>query len=477
MVSKGAALGIAALIALVSLFTACNNPLVEDTESEARKVGLGTATITNVTISGTKGTALTNTVVITLDTDYFSVGAGTNVTGWFSNLPSGVGATVASVTGRRTATITVSGTPQVVSSFWIRVTIPGTALTSETPITITPTANAVYDIRWPYSNWTQALSPPLADGAVNASAYGDGVLIVGNRNNPNISYSLNGGSTWSPVVSVWTGSAHISALAYFPNGSFYAAGASGSLAFSANHGVTWTLISGTGLLNNEDIRTIAYGNGVTVIAGTNGQAAWTRGYPTATSAWNPISGNLPTTGNFNNIAFGEDTSGAPLFVISGQGALTGYSYDGQAWTDTSDQTKAIFPPTGSQSSIKQVAYDEVHHKFVVVGFHEAAYVVPSQADFTWVGVDLSDIMGTTSRTSWLNAVTFGGGYFVAGGSEGQSISSTDGINWAVTGAQDEYPAPTTDIPFVNSITYSGAEGEYFISGGMDNGPGIVVYNN
>jgi hypothetical protein len=470
------ALGLVLLGAFALAFVGCDNPVQTwDGAAEARSVTLGTAAITDVTINGTRGTALTSSVVITLDTDYFRVGTGTVVSGWFTNLPQGLNASIASMTGNQTATITVSGTPQVVSSFYIRGTIPGSALRSGQDLPITVNSNAVYDIRWPYGNWTQSINPPLLDGAVNASAYGDGVFVVGNRNNGSAAFSTDGGATWT-ATKVWSGSNHISYLIYL-NGAFYAAGNGGSLSVSTSDlTVPWNLI-GNGLLNGEDIRTIAYGNGITIIAGTGGQAAYTQGYPDTSSVWNPIKSFSSFTSNFNSIAFGEDTKGTPLFVISGQNALTGYSYDGITWEDTTDQTKVIFPATGSQSSIKMVAYDEAHHKFVVVGFHEAAYMVPDGTNFTWVGVDLSDIMGTTSRTSWLNAVTFGGGYFVAGGSEGQSISSTDGINWAVTGAQSEFPPPTTDIPFVNTIVYSGPLGVYLISGGMDNGPGIAVYNN
>ena len=467
-------LGLGALAALALLVMGCENPSVWNEDSEARGVKAGTAAISPVSIDGTQGTTLKVSVIITLASDSFVVNPGTDATSWFANLPTGLSAIVNSISGStdNIATLTVSGTPTVVSSYWIRGTVPEAALESGTVAPIAPSQEAVYNILWPRSGWTQSQTSPLPNSAVNSAAYGNGVFVVGSRNDGSASYSPDGGATWRPINPGF-GTNWISNIAFL-NGAFYAAGEGGTLSTSQN-GLAWTVI-GTGLLNGEDIRAIAYGNGVTVIAGTNGEAEWTT-TPTDPQSWQPIQG-FPSsfTGNFNSIAFGTDTSGSPLFVITGQQALSGYSSDGKTWTDTTAQTVIIFPNSGGQSSIKMVAYDPDHHKFVIVGFHEAAYAVPQGGKVTWTGVDLTDIMGSTSRTSWLNAVTFGGGYFVAGGSLGVSISSTDGINWAVTGAQSQFP--TTDVPFVNAIAYNGdgAIPVYLIGGGFDAGPGIAAYN-
>ncbi|MDR0630193.1 MAG: hypothetical protein LBG24_11295 [Treponema sp.] len=467
-------LGLGALAALALLVMGCENPSVWNEDSEARGVKAGTATISTVSIDGIQGIPLKVPVIITLASDTFVVNPGTDATSWFSNLPTGLSAIVNSISGDddEIATLTVSGTPQVVSSFWIKGTVPGAALDSKTPAPIDPSQDAAYNILWPRSGWTQSASSPLPTSAVNSAAYGKGVFVVGSRVDGSASYSPDGGITWRPINPGF-GTNWISNIAFI-NGAFYAGGKGGILSTSTD-GTKWTVI-GTGLLSGEDIRAIAYGNGVMVIGGTNGEAEWTTD-PTNPQSWTPITG-FPSsfTGNFNSIAFGTDTSGSPLFVITGQQALSGYSTDGKTWTDTTDQTVKIFINSGGQSSIKMVAYDPDHHKFVIVGFHEAAYAVPQGGKVSWTGVDLTDIMGSTSRTSWLNAVAFGGGYFVAGGSLGVSISSTDGINWAVTGAKGQFPA--TDVPFVNAIAYNG-DGSipvYLIGGGLDAGPGIAAYN-
>jgi hypothetical protein len=472
-------LGAALLAALALFVTGCDNPVQTwDEESEARKfqaITVGTATISPVTISGTINTAIPSTLVtITLTGNLFAVTLGDDVSAWFTNLPAGLKAQMNTVSAmRNVVTIIVSGTPQALSSFFIRVTIPVSALAAGVdPIVVTPNPSAIYDIRWPYRNWTQSSAQsgtqPFTTGSVNASAWGRKIFVVGNRNDSSAAYSTDGGASWT-TTNTGFGGAHVSVMT-FMNNMFYAAGDKGSLSSSSN-GSTWTLISGGGLLKGEDIRTIAYGNGITIIAGTNGQAAYTNGYPAAGSSWTALTIVPGFTANYNSIVYGGS-----VFVVTGQNALSAYSSDGFKWTDTTTQTQAIFPNAGSQSSIKMAAYDPTANKFVIVGFHEAAYMVPNGVTVTWTGVDLSDIMGATSRTSWLNCVTFGGGYFVAGGSEGQSISSTDGINWAVTGAQGQFPSGT-DIPFVNSIVYGNDWKEYIIGGGLDAGPGIAAYNN
>lgn len=465
-------IGIAALIALAMFFTACNNPALSDDVPAARSVTAGTATFADVTITGTINTSLNYLVAIGLDeNDAFDVGVW-DVTSWFTNIPTGLSAQIVYALNE-SAIIRIIGTPLAVSSLYIRCTIPGSALMSGTPITVDINPNAAYNILWPYSSWTN--SQALTSGSVNAAAYGNNLFVVGNRNDNSAAYS-NGNvpSGWSPIPNgIFPNvNAHVSSIIFVEdNRTFYAVGDSGTMSYSTN-GKDWYLI-GTGLLNNSDIRGIAYGNGITVIVGTGGQAQYKTGYP-AYTGWTSISG-ISTSGNYNSVVFGQLLGTASMFVLTGQNAVSGYSMNGINWTPTTSQTAAIFSGSEpSQASIKQVAFDIVHSKFVIVGYHKAAYATGSGAGglTNWVGVELSDIMEISDKSSWLNAVTYANGYFVAGGSLGKSIASTDGFNWAITGAQGQFPGTTS---FVNAITYG--NGKYLIGGGPDNGPGVGVYNN
>jgi hypothetical protein len=469
---------LAALAALAALvMTGCENPGGWNEAPEARSVGQGSGTLDPVCIKGTLYTAIDPVgVVITLNGNTFAPGltAGTDVTSWFTNLPAGLSAVVASSTGQAAA-ITLSGRPGAPSSFWIEVSIPASALTPGShTITIPGTSSAVYDIRWPYPNWEH--SEVFPKGAVNSAAYGEGVFVVGSRVAGEVAYSRDNGRTWT-IVPLWsTGTNDWVSVVVYIDGAFYAGGNYGMLAGSPD-GKTWTII-GKALLNGEDIRTIAYGCGITIIAGTSGQAAQTTGYPTVTSNWTPVS-IFGTTDTINSIAFGADTGGAPLFVATAQGAHSAYFYPSAGtWVSTTNQTAAIFSNPGGQTSIKMVAYDPKNHKFVIVGFHQAAYAVPAPGSFTWTGVNLTNIVGITARTGWLTCVTFGGKYFIAGGSNGQSFSSVDGINWALTGAGGQFSLPSSDIPFVKAIAYGGDEQapKFLITGGFDNGPGIAAFN-
>jgi hypothetical protein len=471
-------LGLAVLAALALIMTGCENPAVWDGDAESRSVTAGNVLLDPVVVEGTLNTAIDPVAVhITLASDFFIAEPGDDASSWF-NLPAGLSASVTSIGGSagEKATVTLTGKPKVVSSFYIQGEIPGSALESGNFSTITGSATAVYNIRWPYNSWDH--SQVFPKGAVNCSTYGEGLFVVGNRQAGDVAYSQDNGRTWT-IVSLWVTNAAddwVSSVVYIDD-AFYAGGNYGMLASSPD-GVNWTII-GAKLLNGEDIRTIAYGNGLTIIGGTNGQTAQTTGYPTASSPWTPVS-IFGTTDTINSIAFGADTGGVPLFVATAQGSHSAYLYPSVGiWEDTSNQTAAIFYGTTSgQTSIKMVAYDPNNHKFVAVGFHKAAYVVPTPSSngFTWVPVELSDIMGATARTAWLNCVTFGGGYFVAGGSNGQTISSNDGINWAITGVEGEFPLPGSDIPFANTIVYNPDEKTYLVSGGFDDGPGIAAYN-
>jgi hypothetical protein len=460
-------IGIAALMALTVFFAACNNLALSDSDPAARSVRFGTANIAPVTVTGVINTALTQDVYITLTSDEFDEDLDPDATSWFSNLPAGLSAEVTDFSGN-SATVTISGTPTEVSSFWIRGAIPGDALVSGTPAPIAVNRAALYNILWPIAgNWTA--STPFATGSVNATAYGkigsSKIFLAASRVDDNVAYSING-EDWEPNNIGFGSTNHVIYIAFI-NNTFYAVGTGGNMAYSTD-GIAWEIVSG--LLSGNNINSIAYGNSVWVIVGNNGSAA-SAADPSAAANWTPLTIVTGFSANYNSVVYG-----GRYFVATGQDATSAYSITGSgAWTDTTDQTEQFFTPT-EQSSIKMVAYDSEANKFVAVGFHAAAYVVPTANNFTWIEVEnLTDILGSSNKTSWLNCVTFGGDYFVAGGGMGQSICSKDGINWAVTGAQGLF----TDDPsnqFVNNIAYNNDDAVYLIGGGLDAGPGIAAQN-
>ena len=107
---------------------------------------VASAAIGDVTISGTENTLLTSqTATITLTNDTFTNTSYANCASWFTNLPTDITAS-ATVAGGNVATITFGGTPTATSTAVMAITIPSTALTGGTALTVTTNTNAKYNI-------------------------------------------------------------------------------------------------------------------------------------------------------------------------------------------------------------------------------------------------------------------------------------------------------------------------------------------
>ena len=108
------------------------------------------ATIANITVSGMTGTALSgsDSVRITLSNASFrALQMEEEVSAWFSNLPSGVTATVTSIeAGNTMVTVTFSGTPGGASDAVMAVTIPAANLSTGGALSVTSNTGARFDI-------------------------------------------------------------------------------------------------------------------------------------------------------------------------------------------------------------------------------------------------------------------------------------------------------------------------------------------
>jgi hypothetical protein len=110
----------------------------------------GTATVSDVDVIGFSGSPITaEDVLITLDGNNFTdIDPDTDLSAWFTNLPSGLQAISASGTsaGDEQITITISETPDVGSAQVMAITIPGDYLLDDEPITVDTNSDAKYDI-------------------------------------------------------------------------------------------------------------------------------------------------------------------------------------------------------------------------------------------------------------------------------------------------------------------------------------------
>jgi hypothetical protein len=110
------------------------------------------AYFSNVTLEGTTGSAITAGVVsVTLRNDTFNeILGGADVTNWFPGLSSnGLRASVPQYTpsGTSVVTINISGTPVNASNAQLSATVPGSVLRSGGALTVSPNANAFFDIK------------------------------------------------------------------------------------------------------------------------------------------------------------------------------------------------------------------------------------------------------------------------------------------------------------------------------------------
>ncbi|MBQ6426419.1 MAG: Ig-like domain-containing protein [Clostridia bacterium] len=100
------------------------------------------------TASGTVNTPLTGSFTLTLtDATFNAVSAG-DVTSWFTNIPSGLTATAeATAAGSTTLKVTISGTPTVAgTNIQAACTVPASANSSGSAVTLKPSSDAVYNI-------------------------------------------------------------------------------------------------------------------------------------------------------------------------------------------------------------------------------------------------------------------------------------------------------------------------------------------
>lgn len=108
------------------------------------------ATVGDVDVIGETDKPITNKdVTITVTNDTFSaVAKDTDVSSWFTNLPTGLTAKIkTAITGTsNTATITITGTPTETKSEAMSIKIPANSLTGNTEITVTPNENAKFNI-------------------------------------------------------------------------------------------------------------------------------------------------------------------------------------------------------------------------------------------------------------------------------------------------------------------------------------------
>ena len=160
------------------------------------------ATVDNVSITGTTGTEITAAEVkITLANDKFNaITVGSDVSSWFTNRPAGLDAKIKTAVNDNdtTATIEISGNPSATSSETLAIKIPAANLVSNADLTVTNNTNAVFAITAPATPITDTLVPvsDLTGKTYNESAqeptFGGGLTL---GTDYTVSYAVKPGGT------------------------------------------------------------------------------------------------------------------------------------------------------------------------------------------------------------------------------------------------------------------------------------------
>ncbi|MDQ0116208.1 X2-like carbohydrate binding domain-containing protein [Paenibacillus harenae] len=244
-----------------------------------------------------------------------------------------------------------------------------------------------------------------------------------------LGYSTNG-TTWvHPEESTVVDSELINSVAYAGD-RWVAAGQSGAILTSpvspANPLTSWTLhAGGAGTGTSENLWDVAYGEDsggspLTILTGENGTIV--------TSADNVNWNSAPTKGDGSYLMAAASGNGS--FVAAGydSGFATGvvyYSNDG-----------VTFSAGTIGSGINDVVYAE--GKFVAVG--DGGYIATSTNGQTW-----TPRTNPSGGSDDLLGIAYGTGKFVAVGDNGDIVSSEDGMIWA-----SETPKTTGDF---DSVAY------------------------
>ena len=291
--------------------------------------------------------------------------------------------------------------------------------------------------------WTAVTQSVFGDDAyINGIVYGNGKFVAYNyskgNDNTKIATSTDGVTWTSADVNNIFNINEIQIV--FGNGKFVAVGYSYSINYStytstqkiatSTDGVIWTTADVSSIFSSyyiNSINSISYCNGKFFAVGSYSNT------PKILTSTDGITWTAVTQS-----VFGDDdyihgiVYGNGKFFAVGRGRKMATSTDGVTWTASGFI---------SCEGIDEIVYG--NGKFVAVGTSYdrspetfTAKMATSTDGITWTEVDIGNLFncvitdkGTTYSGSYISAIVYGGGKFVAGGGDGVIATSTDGIKW------------------------------------------------
>jgi hypothetical protein len=264
------------------------------------------------------------------------------------------------------------------------------------------------------------------------------------------------GVEWTVVKSSPFGGDEIKAIAWGKD-KFVAVGDKGKMAYSSD-GVTWTAVKNSTFANEYGIEAaIAYGKDKFVAGFCLGlgdvDPMGQISYSLDGINWKRVTDDNYYMG-VKNIVWGNDKF---LGGDCGSGSTYIYSSDGITW-------KHNIHSCGGEGGSGIFSWGS--NKYVYAGCHswDGAGNYSYNIWFSSDGITWADSGKIPIIESFISAIAWGNGVFVAGSGDGQIVYSSDGISW-----KNQYPstprkqepsnnAPVTNSPFGNNRIYSIAWG-------------------
>jgi hypothetical protein len=298
------------------------------------------------------------------------------------------------------------------------------------------------------SLWTWRNPLPTAN-PLNGVTYGGGVFVaVGDYSTILTSVDgINWEQQTAPSNTSLTGVAYAATSPDLTGPVFVAVGADAytgktNVILTSPDGTNWTMVSQEPSLGTNGLLACAFGDNIFSAVGNDGVTL----YWSDQNPWIP--GNIVDGGDTSlaGVAFGM-VSGSPGFVAVGGGGYVATSQDGDAWTP------AVSSPLNT--GLTSIAYGG--GTWVALGSEGCFY---STDGTDWTATGSTD----PSANFFGSGVTYGGGMFVAVGSDSESIiTSTDGMTWT-----------SSDGPSGNSVAYGGST---LVEVGGENTTTSLEYSN
>lgn len=255
------------------------------------------------------------------------------------------------------------------------------------------------------SNWESVVTSPFS-GGILAMASGGGVVVAVSYSGT-IARSIDGGRTWSSLISNPFGTNDITAIGFL-NTSFILGTENGIIGRSTDYGLTWSIISGTPFNSSDSIQAIVTGNNVLIaVASTSGTSTKISRSLNYGVTWGSAIVNS-LTGSAVDCAFGSNS-----FVILSVGSSKNYfaysNDNGLTWTESGSNASSSYLHTLSYGNNMFLAIGTKTYRSLNLGV-------------SWLDV--------TSPEEVIYDSCYINNYFIAVGEKGSTMYTSDGLYWS-----------------------------------------------